>query len=292
MVDLVVVSPETIEQVIRTYQRATEANWNTRSRQGSLVEIAANDVDEVMVTADLHGHRANFNRICEIADLAGHPRRFLVMQEVCHGGPTYPAGNGCMSHSLLEDVAALKSEFPEQVHFLLGNHELAELTDFPIVKSSQILNVMFRCGLMEKYGDGTEQIRRAYKRFLRSCPLAVRTPSRVFVCHSAPDKADMNAFDSTVFYRSLETIDLNPNGAAFRLLWGRDYRQANADAFARLVDADVLIHGHEPCRAGYQVPNRTQIILDSANECGTYIILPVRERLSQQEIVQQIRRLC
>ena len=52
-----------------------------------------------MVTGDLHGHRRNFNLIRRIAASDNIPERHLVLQEVCHGGPTYPQNGGCMSHT-------------------------------------------------------------------------------------------------------------------------------------------------------------------------------------------------
>jgi hypothetical protein len=66
--------------------------------------------------------------------------------------PEYPGGDGCMSHLLLEDCARLKTEFPERFHFLLSNHELAELGDFLISKSRRMLNMAFRFGINEMYG--------------------------------------------------------------------------------------------------------------------------------------------
>jgi hypothetical protein len=287
----VIASPETIERVIGTYHQAAEANRQTTSRRGSLVVLTPEVAAEVLVSADLHGNVPNFARICQIAQLSEHPDRHLVLQEVCHGGPTYPSGTGCMSHRLLEDVAALKCEFPQQVHFLLGNHELAELTDFPIVKASRILNVTFRCGLLQSYGAETERIRHAYAEFLLSCPLAVYVSNRVFVCHSAPDNVDTEPFDNSIFHRQLDMNDLGPSGAAFRLVWGRDYRQANADAFARLMDADLLLHGHEPCPSGYAIPNARQVLLDSSHVYGTCVMVPVGQDLSQQDIIQRIQRL-
>ena len=59
-----------------------------------------------------------------------------------------------MSHAILEDIARLKVRYPDRVHFLLGNHELAELTDYPIQKNKQMLNVLFRMGLEQMYGAG------------------------------------------------------------------------------------------------------------------------------------------
>src|SRR5689334_3930873 len=104
-------SAEHIEAVLKTCAQAAAANRHTKSRQGNLVYLDADDGDEVMISADLHGNRLNFKRILQIADLAGNPRRHLIMQEVCHGGPAYPGDAGCMSHLLLEDVAALKCKY-------------------------------------------------------------------------------------------------------------------------------------------------------------------------------------
>ena len=150
--------------------------------------------DEVMITGDLHGHRRNFNLIRKIAALDKHPQRHLVLQEVCHGGPLYMQNSGCMSHTLLEDVAILKNKYPDRVHFILGNHELAELTDFPIQKNKQLLNLLFRLGLQQMYGPATEKIREAYLPFLQSCPLAVRMPHGEFISHSIPENCDTQGF--------------------------------------------------------------------------------------------------
>jgi hypothetical protein len=245
-----------------------------------------------MVVADLHGNRLNFEKLLKIADLAHHPRRHLVMQEVCHGGPEYPGeGGGCMSHLLLEDCIRLKTEFPERFHFLLSNHELAELGDFPICKGRRMLNLLFRCGINEMYGSAGQKVREAYLEFLATCPLAVRVEAGVFISHSCPDKCDSDPFDASIFERPLGTADYKSCSPAFKLVWGRDFRPANADAFARQVGADVLIHGHEPCEAGFSAPNNRQVILDGCCSKATYLLLPVGQKLTQADVVSRIKRL-
>lgn len=286
-----VATQEIIEQTISVYQRAAAANRSTAGRQGNLVVVDAEAADEVMVTADLHGHRWNFERLLAIADLEHHPRRQLVMQEVCHGGPSYPATSGCMSHLLLEDMARLKTEFDDRFHFILGNHELAELIDFPITKANRMLNLTFRCGLQEMYGRAAERVRDAALQFIQSSPLAVRMSNGVFICHSAPDRVAEEGFDVNVFCRPLTLDDLAPYGPVFRLVWGRDFRHQNAAAFARLVKANVLIHGHEPCPDGYRVPNDCQVILDSCCQAPSYVILPTNGKLTLQQTIDLVRRI-
>ena len=284
------VPPLTIEKTVELLREAASANRNTNARQGNVVRLDQTNADDVVVAADLHGNRLNFTRLVRRADLANHPRRHLVMQEVCHGGPTYPSG-GCMSHLLLEDVAALKVEFPERFHFIISNHELAELTDFPIMKANRMLNLVFRTGIQELYGESADQVRQAYLNFLKTCPLAVGLASRIFICHSVPEKLHFEEFDPDVFDRPLEAADFAPKGPVFRLVWGRDFSEENADAFASLVDADVLLHGHEPCPNGFQVPNSKQIILDCCGDLGCYLIVPASGEVSQEELIERIERI-
>jgi len=281
-----------IENIIATFGRASEANRNTPGREGNLVVLSPELADEVMITGDLHGHRRNFNLIKRIAALAGHPRRHLVLQEVCHGGPAYPQNGGCMSHTLLEDVAKLKVEHPQRVHFLLGNHELAEMTDYPIQKNKQMLNLLFRLGLQQAYGPAADKVRQAFFPFLRSCPLGLWLPGGVFVSHSVPEDVDTRPFDKTIFHRELDEGEFFERTSVFHLVWGRDYRQENARAFADLMGAKVLINGHEPCPEGFSAPNNTQIIIDCCTDRACYVILPTDRQWTQAEILGRIEKLA
>ncbi len=287
-----VASQEFIDKTIDAFRRAAEANRQTPARQGSVVVLGPEAADEVMITGDLHGNRRNFNLIKQTADLKSHARRHLVLQEVCHGGPTYAENGGCMSHGLLEDVARLKLEYPDRVHFILGNHELAEMTDYPIQKNHQMLNLAFRLGLQHMYGEATEQVREAFIAFLQSCPLAVRLPHGVFVSHSIPQCCDERGFDKTVFTREIPSSEYFERSSVFQLVWGRDYREENARAFAECVGAQVLINGHEPCPdKGFSTPNRFQVILDCCGAQAGYVILSTHRAWTQEEIVRQIRQL-
>lgn len=285
-----VASLEQVEQVIETMRVATAHNFALPFRVGGVVELGGEVGDDVVVAADIHGNRINFEAIVRTADLAKNLRRHLVMQEVCHGGPSYPDG-GCMSHLLLEDVASLKNEFPDRFHFILSNHELAELTDFAIMKSGKLLNLAFREGLRQLYGSQSEQVRQSYLDFLASCPLAVRLASGVLICHSIPENVDRDGYDITILERRLERRDFQPRGPVFRLVWGRDFREENAAAFASLAGSTLLIHGHEPCIDGFQVPNTKQVILDCCCEEACYVILPIQSPLSQQDVVGRITKL-
>ena len=286
-----VASLQIVQHVIDTYRRAARANGETAARSGNLIRLSPESAEDVLITADLHGQRLNFKQLVRVAALDSHPKRHVILQEVLHGGPTYPSTQGCMSHLLLEDVAAWKIAYQQQVHYLLSNHELSELTDYPIAKGGRILNLQLRIGMQEQYGDAAAEIRDAAMAFVGSCPLAVHLSNGVFLCHGAPNLVDQDGFDTGVFDRPLTAGDLRSGGAAFRLVWGRDFRAENAAAFASLVGAKILIHGHEPCAEGFSVPNPQQIILDCCGQNACYLLLPVKEELSHQQIVQRIKPL-
>lgn len=286
-----VASPAYTEKTISLFREATDANMATAGRVGNVIDIGHQSGDDIMLTGDLHGHRPNFNRIRRIAALETFPRRHLVMQEACHGGPVYPQNGGCMSHAMVEDIARLKVHYPDRVHFLLGNHELAEITDYPIQKNRQMLNVLFRAGLEQMYGADTERVREALLGFLRTCPLAVRIAGGVFVCHSIPERLDVRPFDQTIFFRPLDPLEFYERGDIFHLVWGRDHRPENARTFAKLMDAQVLINGHEPCADGYAVPNPHQVILDCCGDRACYVVLPTDREWTQAKVVERIQRL-
>ncbi len=285
------VSNENIEKIITTFAAAAEVNLRAPSRSGNLVVLTPESADEVMITGDLHGNRTNFDTICRLADLDAHPRRHLVLQEVCHGGPTYESNGGCKSHAVLEDVAGLTTEYPGRVHFILGNHELSELTDYPIQKNKKMLNLVFRLGLQAKYGDDADRVRAAYFPFFRSCPLGVSLPGSVFVSHSIPEVVDSMPFDDSIFTRPIEPEDFHRRDGVFDLVWGRDYSPDNAGAFARVLGVKVLITGHEPCPKGFKTPNDRQVIIDCCNSNACCVTLATNRQWTQAEVVKRIVRL-
>ena len=283
-------SSATIESVVACFDQATEANLSTPGRRGAVVDLSGTDAEELMATADLHGQRLNFRKLLKIAALNEHPRRHLLMQEVCHGGPRYPQG-GCMSHLMLEDAARLKTQYPQRFHFLLSNHEMSEMMDFPITKGRKLLNLQFRTGLERFYGTAAAEVVQAYCRFLASCPLGLRLPNGVFLCHGSPQKAAEGEFDAGVFEREMTTLDTEPHGAALDVVWGRDFRPENGRALAEQTQSHVLIHGHEPCPTGFAAPNEWQIILDCCHRRACYLVVPVLQKISHESLVQSIRRL-
>src|SRR3954469_18111215 len=137
------------ERILTCLRQAIALTRATPGRRGHVVDLA--DCADVLVTGDLHGHVGNFQAVLRVADLAANPGRHFVMQEAIHGVYRYPDG-GDKSHQLVDLFAALKCQFPRRVHYLPGNHELAQWTGRKVLKADENQNALFREGVNEAYG--------------------------------------------------------------------------------------------------------------------------------------------
>lgn len=277
------------QKVLATVERATELFRATPGRAGGLVRL---DADEVMVVGDLHGNIPAFRKFLDHAALGANPGRHLVLQELVHGTRMYHDDKGDRSHQLVDVVCALKCQFPDRVHLILGNHELSELTDRPIAKGGVALNVLFRMGIETAYGEMAAPIYGAYLRLFAALPLACVTPNRVMMVHTLPDARDVESFAPTVF-----DADTWPGswtarrGPVYAITWGRDTDPATADRFAEIVDADLFVTGHQPCDDGFLRANHRQLIVDGTDPLPTCCLFPARGAITIEGLVEGVKVL-
>lgn len=270
-------------KMLITLRQAILAFRSTPGRSGRVVRLPAGA--EVMVVGDLHGSVENFRLALQHAALEQHPRRHLVVQEVIHGPFRYPGG-GDRSHQLLDLVAALKCKYPARVHFLLGNHELAQWHDQRIGKGDVDQNEVFRAGVREAYGEAATEIEAVYEQLFASVNVLLRTQNRIAICHTIVPRKYLDKFDpQRLESDELSLQDISLGGTLHSILWGRDLSQEAAEAFLNKVDADLVICGHIPSEQGYMVPNVRQLILDSLGTPACYCLLPTDRSLSQQELL-------
>jgi hypothetical protein len=277
------------DRILATLRRAIQHFRDTPGRRGRVVSLQG--VSEVFVSGDLHGNLENFRQLLTKADLGRNPQRHFVLQEVVHGPYHYPAG-GDKSHQLLDLLAALKCQFPRQVHFLLGNHELAQCTQRRIAKGDLDLNQCFREGVGTAYGGRAPELYGVYLELLGVVPVALRTPNRILLSHSLPPASKLESFDPSVLERDETTeADVVPGGSVHSLVWGRDTRAETVAAFLAKMDADLLISGHVPCDNGFDTPNDRQLILDSLGAVACYCLFPTDRPLTLSELVQSVHTL-
>lgn len=253
-------------KILNTIRRATELFRVTPGRRGGIVHLDEQAAD-VLVVGDLHGHIQTFASALKLAALGEHPTRHLVLQELVHDPRVQPdEGEVDPSHRLVDLVCALKCQYPDRVHLILGNHELSELTGRSIAKNGFALNALFRKGIEKTYGDAAEEVHAAYLELFAALPLAVRTPNRVLICHTIPDGSKLDDLEIGLLDADEWPPDaLRRGGTIYAMTWGRDSSPETADRFAAMVDADLFVTGHQPCDAGFRQANPRQLILDATD---------------------------
>ena len=270
------------DKMLNCLRRAIDYVKSTPGRTGHYIQLQ--DCDEVFVAGDLHGHIPNFMAILKAADLANNPAHHLVLQELIHSEFFYPNG-GDKSHQLVDLYAALKCQFPKQVHYLPGNHELAQMTGRQIAKAGGTQNAIFVEGVRHAYGTTAPDIIRAYSELFRVCPLALRTANEVYLCHTIVPARDLPTFDPMrLLDETYDEKDYQPGGISYGIVWGRDTEQTTVDTFLRKVEANFVVTGHIATSDGYQIPNTKQIILDCASTPAAYLRFRADESISFDQL--------
>ncbi|WP_406700410.1 metallophosphoesterase [Singulisphaera sp. Ch08] len=275
------------EKLLKTIRRATELFRATPGRAGGIVTL--DSALEVLVVGDLHGNIPAFRKVLDAAALATNPSRHLVLQELVHGLRFYPDDGGDRSHQLVDVVAALKCQYPDRVHLILGNHELSEITGRMIGKNGVALNALFRQGVTTAYAPRDAEVYSAYLELFAALPIAVRTPNRVFLCHTIPDPVDLDNLDLELLKANTWTPEaMARHGTIYAMTWGRNTAPETIDQFARMVDADWFITGHQPCDEGFRQANHRQIIIDGTDPYPTYCLFPAREPVSIETLLKGV----
>jgi len=277
------------KKVIAAVRKAAELMRRTPGRVGSVVRAFAEDV---MVAGDLHGNLRAFKWVLGEAALDRHPGRHLVLQELVHEINKYNDDRPDLSHRLVDLVCALKCQYPDRVHLILGNHELSELTGRMIGKDGRALNERFREGIRLSFGDAADEVYEAYLKLFADLPLAVRTPNRVFICHTIPDgdwldDLDLSVLDAETWPREA----VKRRGTVYAITWGRDTSDETADRFAAMVDADLFVTGHQPCDEGFRQSNRRTLIVDGTDPYPAYCVFPARKSIAIDDIVASVKVL-
>ncbi len=261
------------QKLLTTLRRAAGLLRTTPGRTGGVVSLEG--ASDVMVVGDLHGNLPAFRKVLKLAALDREPARHLVLQELIHGPAEYPDEGGDRSQQLVDLVAALKSQYPARAHVILGNHELSELTGRIIGKDGETLNEKFYRGIQTAYGGRAGEIFEAYKALFAALPLAVRTPNRVYICHTVPNESDLDKLDLDLLAAEVwPAAAMQRRGTIYALTWGRDTEPETADRFARMVDADWFVTGHQPCDDGFEQANHRQIIIDGTDPYPAYCLFP------------------
>jgi len=258
------------DSVIDALRQAAEAMRASPLRCGCCINLPARGT--LLVTGDLHDNPVHFQKIVRLARLDDSPDRHVIFQELIHSERLV---NGVdLSHRVLIRVADLVNRFPGQVHPILANHELAQMTGKGVSKGAGNSVELFNDGLDFVYHDAWEDVSEAVNAFIRAMPLAVRSESGVFCAHSIPSPQMLSRFDPGVLDRDLTDDDYRAStGSAYVMVWGRGQSDEQIDALARAWDVSLFCLGHEFVETGCEMRGSRVIRINSDHEHGA--VLPI-----------------
>ncbi len=279
--------------VIKAFRDGADANRSAACRKGSIDLIGA--PARLIATGDLHDNPLHFARVVDAAGYNDAPSAelaHLTLHELIHSDRLI--NDMDFSYRVLARAAALKARFPEHVHTLLANHELAQIVGSGIVKDG--LNVVnaFNDAVEHTFGSSTGDVAAAINSFIRSMPLALRcawslpagwgsgeggvgvhegsTGGDVLCAHSLPAPEMMDRFDLGIFSRDLVEADYEPRrGSAHLLVWGRGHHPAQLSQLGEALGVRLFILGHEKAPTGWLQLSSNTVVLNSDHEFGVYL---------------------
>lgn len=282
--------------VAAALRAGAHANQHAACRQGSIDSITS--PGRLIATGDLHDNPVHLERLVRAAGMregGGDTQPcHLTLHEIIHGDRLI---NGMdFSYRVMARVAALKAAYPEFVHVLLGNHELAQMQKAGIVKDGVRSVEVFSAGLEYVFGGDAPEVVAAVDEFVRSMPLAlkVHTPRGDILCaHSLPPAAMMGRFDTSVLSRDLTDEDYAPRqGAAHLMVWGRGYDAEGLEDLVERWGVYFFILGHEKAPEGVMFVPPNAVVLNSDHERGVYLPIDLDSPPSPEDALAMVRPLA
>ncbi|UCE58525.1 MAG: hypothetical protein JSU63_13905 [Phycisphaerales bacterium] len=268
------------------FLQAAQLNRDDPLLRGSTLKFP--NYGQVVMTGDLHGHRRNFEKLKRYCGLDVYGARHVVLHELIHEEVESITGRDT-SHEVLLDAARWKCAFPDQVHFLQSNHELAQASRNEISKNGRIVTLAFEQDVAAVHGAEARRVIEAMYSFIMSMPLCGRTANRVFLSHSLPGPRDLPSFDPSVLTRRLTAQDLADRGSAHAMVWGRYHSEPTLSTLRELLDVDYFICGHQPQEMGYEVLYDHMVILASDHNHGVFLPLDLSKPVTLQSLTKHIR---
>jgi hypothetical protein len=256
--------------VAALFEDAAGAMRESPWRRGSIIELSP--PGRLLVTGDLHDNPLHLQKILRLAQLDESPDRHVVLHEMIHSERLV---NGVdLSHRILAKVALALIVHPRQVHPLLANHELAQLTGKGVSKGAGDSVLLFNDGLQFVFGEEWESVAQSIHGFIRAMPIALRSgPARgVFCAHSLPAARMMKNFDLDVIARELRDDDYeSKTGSAYLMVWGRGHTPEQLDQIAAKWNVKLFCLGHQHAETGIELAASNCLVINSDHERATVV---------------------
>lgn len=273
------------------FRQVAQRNLEDPNRHGHVVAIG--EGLEVIFTGDLHGNRAALNKVIAYADLAAHPNRRLILQEIIHGADDERSGHD-RSIEVLMRAVCLKRDFPEQVIFLMGNHDLAQVTGNEISKEGRGSCKAFTEGVKYSFGEQADEVLAAVNEFCLSMTLAAKTANGVWMGHTLPSPERMVLAGMDILDRALTEEDLRRGMPVYEWTWGRNQTDEQTDTLAEQLGVELFLLGHKHLTdVGVEQITRRAIVLNSDHPTkGSLLEFSTDQPLDIAAALQKVKRIA
>ncbi|GAB5496444.1 MAG: hypothetical protein Phyf2KO_15240 [Phycisphaerales bacterium] len=289
------------DDVIAIFDAAADANLDAKCRTGSIDEISA--PGHLIATGDIHDNPIHFAKLVKLAGLTPeheeHEHKHLTLHELIHSDRLI---NGMdFSYRTLARVAKLKADYPEHVHTLIANHEMAQMLKSGILKDGVKCVEVFQDALIYIFGEDASRVEKSIDRFFRSMPLALRChctkPSGgrydVLCAHSLPSPGMMARFDPSVISRPLTDDDYQPRtGSAYAMVWGRGYDAELLEDLVERWGVNWFVLGHEHAEFGSTFVPPNAVILNSDHANGVYLPIDLSAVYGPEFAMESVRPIA
>lgn len=273
--------------IAETFREAANLCRHDGRRKGNCLHFIAGE--QIVYSGDIHGHRQNLARLIGLADLPGHPSHRLVLQELIHGAPDGSADGPDRSLDVLLRAARLKVAHPEQVFFVMGNHDMAQACGQEITKGGQGVCKAFDDALRADFPDAADEIRASLHDYLLSLPLAGRCENGLFMTHSLPAPNRMERMDWTILDRPYVPEDFRRGGSVYEWTWGRGHTSEQLRELAERLEAHFFLLGHQPVEEGYRIDHGKAVILSSNHARGRMMLFDAGARVTDFGLLDLIQ---
>ncbi len=230
--------PSPVGNILR---QAAELNAAHPQRTGNVVELKGGR--DVIVAGDIHGNRDSLHRIITSVNLGVNPSRTLVLQEIIHGPPDARTHHDRSIEQLVR-AARLKIAYPDQVVFILGNHDVAQFTGNEVSRGGRPSCKTFNAGVTFLFGQDTGDILAGLDTFILSMPLVVRCPNKVLLSHSLPATGRLGEDPYSALQTPYDGENLRRGGCIYEWTWGRRHEAEHLAGITEDLDVGFVVLGH------------------------------------------------
>ncbi len=214
-----------------------------RGQPGGLVIIS--EGQRLVVVGDLHGRYENLERILKdrnnLASIIDGDTQLVFTGDAIHPPSSLYNDDDAYNDSfaVMMLIMTLKAENPDNIHYVIGNHDNAHVGGEMAGRGSVRQDTAFEKFITDKFGEGVLE---RYRQFVARSPLALKAnfgSHHMLLLHATvPHKV----------HRDSDLTDILIEGRRSKkmrdLLWSRQYDDETLDNVAEGMGVKLVVSGH------------------------------------------------